>query len=135
MPDTSIINKLGIKSGYKLLIMHAPEGYIASLGQLPEGVVVSEKPDGMYDFVQLFVKNKDDIDHYGLGVIKALKPGGMLWYTYPKKTSGFKTDISRDSGWDAVYAAGYHQVSICSLGDIWSAFRFRPVEDIKSMSK
>lgn len=128
---SSIAKKLGIKKGQRVLIMNAPEGFVEGLSELPEGVTVDTVPDGQYDVVQFFALNKADVDAGTPYVTGALKPGGNLWYAYPKKTSSIKTDIHRDVGWDAVYGAGFDGIALIGLDDTWSSMRFRPVEAVK----
>lgn len=87
MAESSLIKKLGIKPGQKILILNAPEGYMQTLGTLPEGAETETKAEGKYDFVLVFVHNKADVDNYATTAIQPLKPGGLLWFSYPKKSS------------------------------------------------
>jgi hypothetical protein len=127
MADSSLTKKLGLKPGWRALILNAPDGYRALLDPLPEGVDLTATPDGTFDFVQLFAKNKADLAAYAPAAMAAVKPGGMLWISFPKKTSKIQTDISRDTGWDVIQQAGWQGVFLISVDDVWSAMRFRPV--------
>ncbi len=131
MADSSLVKRLGIKPRHRVLVWNAPEGFWEQLGNLPPDVDVKTSPDGHFDVVQVFVLNKADVDQIAAQAVDALKPGGMLWFTYPKKTSKIKTDISRDVGWDAVTRTGNEGIAIISVDDTWSALRFRPTGDIK----
>lgn len=131
----TLIKKLGIKPNQKLLILNAPEGYIESLNDLPAGVEISTSGDGPFEFVQVFAYKKTDVDTYTPQAIQAIKTSGLLWFAYPKKSSKIKTDIHRDSGWEALIAAGWDEIKLIALDDMWSAMRFRPVEDIKRQKK
>jgi hypothetical protein len=126
MADSSLVKKLGLKPGRRALILNAPDGYRALLDPLPEGVDLAATPDGIFDFVQLFAKNKADLAQYAPAAMAALKPGGMLWIAFPKKTSKIQTDISRDTGWDVIQHVGWQGVFLISVDDVWSAMRFRP---------
>ncbi len=132
MADTSLAAKLQVKPGFKMLIMNAPQGYTDLLADLPAGAEFTTSGSGTFDFVQVFVYNKADIDKLAPQAIKAVKPGGMLWFSYPKKTGKIKTDIHRDDGWDAVNKAGWEGVRLISVDDTWSAFRVRPRSELKS---
>ena len=134
-PETALIKKLGIKPGHRLLIMKAPEGYLRELAPLPGGPAVETNGQGPFDYVQLFVDKKGDIDANASKAIQALKPGGLLWFSYPKKSSAIKTDISRDVGWEAVYAAGFRPVTQIAIDATWSALRFRPRADVKPRAR
>ena len=135
MEQNVLIKKLGVKPGQKLLVMNPPPDYIKKLGELPEGTEISTAPEGAFDFVQLFVRKKADIEEQASIAIQALKLGGLLWFAYPKKSSGVKTDITRDIGWEAVRSTGMRPVSLVSIDDTWSALRFRPESDVKARKR
>jgi len=135
MGDTPLVKRLGIKSGNRVLLLNAPEGYDQILGVLPEGVVIATNPTGHYDFVKLFVKSIAEVESQAKTAIEALKAGGVIWFCYPKKSSKIKTDINRDVGWDAAKAEGLEVVSAVSIDDTWSALRFRPLHEIKVMTR
>lgn len=124
MEDAALIKKLLLKPGFRSIVLNAPDGYLAKLGSL----TVENELDGEFDFVHLFVKNKDEVDQMGPKAVEAVKPEGVLWISYPKGSSKIKTDISRDKGWDAIKDRGFIGVSMISIDQTWSAMRFRPVE-------
>ena len=129
MPDSALMKKLAIKPDYTVLVLNAPEEYMERLPAAPK------KAQGPFDFVQMFVHSKADVDSQAPAAIQALKPGGVLWFTYPKKGSGIKTDVSRDVGWDAVYGVGLRPVSLVAIDDTGSALRFRPTSDVVSRKR
>ena len=53
--------------------MNALPGYLESLGDLPEGVRVSEEPEGKYDFVHLFVTNSEALEKLRQMTMDAVK--------------------------------------------------------------
>jgi hypothetical protein len=135
MAGSSLVKKLGIKPGQKMLLLNAPEDYIHLLGTLPDGTEVKTKAAGIFDFVQAFMYNKADIESYANKAIHSLKPGGLLWFTYPKKTSNIKTDITRDTGWEEVIKSGIRPVTQIAIDEAWSALRFRPTDEVKSKNR
>ena len=132
METNPLIKKLRIQPGQRLLILNAPEGYLSNLGQLPDGVEVKDVLDGVFDFVQVFVKSITELEKQVPVAIKAVKYDGLLWICYPKQSSGIKTDINRDTGWSVVQKAGLRPVTQVAIDDTWSALRFRPVERVGS---
>ena len=56
MAESSLVKKLGMKPGQKVLILNAPEDYRRLLGTLPEDVEVESSAEGSFDFVQVFIK-------------------------------------------------------------------------------
>ena len=131
MSETALVKKLGIKPKQRITILNAPERYREQLGTLPADVELATALNGMFDMVHVFVKDKAEVDRYGPKAIRAVKPGGLLWFSYPKKSSKISTDISRDTGWDVVLDAGWRPVMLISIDDVGSAFRFRPLSEMK----
>ena len=130
MPETSLTKKLGIKPGQTLLILNAPEGYVATLTSLSEHANIRTQPDGTYDFVQVFVHNKAELHRNAPIAMQSLKSGGLLWITYPKKTSALKSDISRDILWEELRDTGMQPVTMIAIDETWSALRFRPNSEV-----
>jgi predicted SnoaL-like aldol condensation-catalyzing enzyme len=124
--------KLGLKPDMRALVIAAPSGYLKSLAPLPEGVVISEAMDGTHEFVQFFATRKSDIEKSSSRLLKTAVPGALVWITYPKKTSGVESDLSREAVWAAMEGTGWRPVSQIAIDEIWSALRFRPTEDVKS---
>lgn len=97
---------------------------------MPAGVNAAEKPEGKFDFVHLFVRSIAELEKFGLTAVEASEYDGLLWISYPKKTSKIKTDINRDKGWEVIKQAGLRPVTQVSVNDTWSALRFRPNEQV-----
>lgn len=127
MAENPLIKKLRIQPGQQIAILNAPENYRATLGTLPEGVTVSEEANGRFDFVHLFVSSSAELERLGPAAMSAVKPDGLLWMSYPKTSSGIKTDLTRDGGWKIVEDAGWRGIAQVAIDDTWSATRFRPV--------
>jgi hypothetical protein len=119
-----------IKPGRRLLLLNAPDGYLSQLQPLPEGVELIQAPEGTVEAVHLFVKDRAELEQHAATAINAVKPGGLLWMSYPKKSSKVKTDLTRDIGWDVVTDVGWTGIAQVSIDDTWSAIRFRPAEDV-----
>jgi hypothetical protein len=130
MSETSLVKKLGIRSGQRVLILNAPDGYVELLGELPNGVELSETRMGRFDFVHLFVKDSTELDAYRPAAMDALEYDGLLWISYPKRSSKVKTDLTRDVLWELMKGTGLRPVTQVSLDAVWSAMRFRPTEEV-----
>jgi hypothetical protein len=134
MAPSPLTKKLRIGPGDRVLLVAPPDGFVTMLGELPEGVQVTEATatpeQGAFDVVRTFVRKKADIDCLAPIAFNAAKPGGIVWFTYPKLASKVKTDINRDAGWDAVSAAGWRGVTQIAVDETWSALRFRPEAEV-----
>ncbi|MBL0742170.1 YdeI/OmpD-associated family protein [Chryseolinea lacunae] len=118
--NKTLAAKLKIKSSHTSLVLNAPPKHNAA-----EGLRTKAQAGMVCDFVMAFVKTKRELDALVPKALKALAPDGLLWISYPKKSSGLKTDLTRDRGWDMLTGAGYEPVSVVAVDDTWSALRFR----------
>ena len=126
MSGASLAQKLKIKPGQRIAIVNAPDGYRSELGALPADVELSEQLVGEFDWVQIFVRNKAELDTLFPQVLGALGPASLLWIAFPKGSSRIQTDLTRDVGWDVVQQAGLKWINLISVNPTWSAFSLRP---------
>lgn len=126
MPESPLSKKLKLKSGQRATVLNPPPGYLAELQPLPEGVELGERLEGDYDWVQVFVKDKTELDSLLQPVVAALRPQSLLWIAFPKGSSKNQTDLTRDQGWEAVQAANLKWINLVSVNETWSAFSLRP---------
>lgn len=131
MENEKLIKKLQIRPGSHLLLLNAPESFLAALQPLPKGLTISTLPNGRYDYVHLFAKDSGELNQYAPTALAAVKMDGLFWISYPKKSAKLPTDLTRDEGWDFITEAGYRGVRQVSIDSIWSAVRFREQEDRK----
>ena len=117
--------KLKLQEDITIVVLNAPADYKKSLGELPKGVVIKNKLKKPADFIQLFVKNKAELEEEIFKAVKKLNPDGLIWITYPKGSSGIQTDLTRDKGWECLEAMKMERVSLISFDDNWSAFLMR----------
>ena len=126
MAQSSLFKKLRMHTAGRVLILNAPSGYIESLGAMPEGIQVSEQPGGKVDFVHLFVTNSEQLNKLRQTAIDSVEVDGLLWISYPKRSSKVVTDLTRDVMWKLMGDTGLRPVSQVSVDAVWSALRFRP---------
>lgn len=132
----TIAQKLLLKPGFRLLVLDAPGEAVTMLAPLPDGVGVESEAAGSaeFDAVLAFVRSKADVAARAASIVAAVRPGGLLWAAYPKKSGAIKTDISRDDGWQPMWALGWDTVSLVALDETWSAMRFRPLAETRGES-
>ena len=64
------------------------------------GVVFRAGPDGTFDWIQVFARNRAELRRLAPRAVRALGPDGILWISFPKGTSTLQTDLTRDNGWE-----------------------------------
>ena len=59
MPESPLAKKMKLKPGARAAVIHAPENY---LDQLKHDSEVLQKLSGKFDWVQIFAKDKKELD-------------------------------------------------------------------------
>ena len=60
----------------------------------------------------------------------AIKPDGMIWVSWPKKSSGLQTDLTENLLRDTALPLGLVDIKVCAVDEIWSGLKFViPVKD------
>jgi hypothetical protein len=129
--NEALAKKLRLTPEMKALVLKAPsEHYLTELG-LDADATVAES-ETQYDFVLLFVLSLAELAEHAPEAIRAVKPDGLLWITYPKGSSKIKTDMNRDTGWKLMLTLNVEGVAMISMDDTWSSMRYRPAGAAKS---
>ena len=76
------------------------------------------------DFIFLFAKSRAGLELELLPAAKALAPAGILWISWPKKSSGVATDLTGDAVRQSGLDAGLVDVKVCAVTDVWSGLKF-----------
>jgi len=121
----AIAKKLLIKPETSWLFYNAPAGYPELLEPLPEGLTISFSTNGNFNGIQLFVLNSTDLADGLKVIIPLLKPDTIFWITYPKKSSGIKSDLEMMGSWNEPAKYGLRIVTSVSVNETWTALRFR----------
>ena len=120
----SLIEKLGIKPGFQLLILHPSEQYDLTLGPLPSNVNNNPALDTPLDFIQFFTKSLLELSQEFPGLKKRLRPNGMLWISWPKGLSSLKTDLNENLVREIGLKNGLVDVKISAIDEDWSGLKF-----------
>jgi hypothetical protein len=58
------------------------------------------------------------------GFRDAIAPDGMIWVSWPKKSSGVATDLSDVVVRDTALPLGLVDTKVCAIDDTWSGLKF-----------
>jgi hypothetical protein len=84
------------------------------------------------DFVMMFTKSRVEMTKEFARIGKLLAPAGMLWVSWPKKSSKVATDVDENVVREIGLAAGLVDVKVCAVTEVWSGLKFvRRVKDRK----
>jgi hypothetical protein len=54
----------------------------------------------------------------------AIAPDGMIWVSWPKKSSGVASDLTDIVVRDTALPLGLVDIKVCAIDDVWSALKF-----------
>ena len=126
MPESALAKKMKLKSNLKAAVINAPEDYVETLRH---DTALSPTLKGKFDWIQIFVRNKAELDELAPKAARALRPDSMLWISFPKGSSRIQTDLTRDKGWESLQALDLKWITLVSVNETWSAFALRPYRE------
>ena len=138
---TPLPKKLGIKEGHRVALIHGPEGFEETLGDLPVDVALQRdhsRGKSPFDVIVFFATEAAILRKQFAPLAARLTPAGGLWVAWPKKAARVATDLT-----DAVVRvigldAGLVDNKVCAVDETWSGLRFvvrlkdRPARGAKS---
>jgi len=121
---TPLWKKLGYKAGVSAYVEGEPGNYI-SLLTLPADVVVTWLPRAKseMEFVHLFATSASQLKSKLESVRKRIVPVGVIWVSWPKKSSGVTSDITEDTIRDLALPMGLVDVKVCAVDEVWSGLK------------
>jgi hypothetical protein len=129
---TPLPKKLGIKPAFRVHMANAPDDVCAELREALAECDAPKKPERI-DFAMLFSKSRAELRKEFSRISKLLTPAGMLWASWPKKSSGVATDLTENEVRMIGLEAGLVDVKVCAVTEIWSGLKFvRRLKDRKA---
>jgi hypothetical protein len=123
--NTPLANKLGIKAGSRVIVVGAPAGFAATLGQLPAGSALqyAGTSRGNFDVAVVFTKSLADLVKRFGALQKRMDPAAGLWIAWPKRASGVETDLTEDVVRRVALERSLVDNKVCAIDDTWSGLR------------
>jgi len=133
---TPLPKKLGIKDKFRVSFVELPSDVRAELRDALRTCDVPSDVKGPLDFAMLFTKTQADLKQQFSRTAKQLAPAGMLWVSWPKKSSGVTTDLDENIVRQIGLDAGLVDIKVCAVNEVWSGLKFViRVKDRKTSSK
>jgi hypothetical protein len=108
--------KLGLKSGLRVRIDAAPDGW-----RLDDPPDVRFVPDGPADVILAFVRAPAELDAAGWG--KDIFPDGAVWIAWPRKAAGHVSHVTENGIREAVLPLGLVDVKVAAIDEDWSGVK------------
>jgi hypothetical protein len=126
--STPLVEKLRLEPGFRCLTINARGNFFPLLENLPLGIQFETEVAGEYDWAMLFVTQTQQLIETIPAILPFLVHDGLLWITFPKSSSKFKGDLTREMLWNVMHSHGYKAVTHVYVDQDWTAMRFRLLE-------
>lgn len=120
----SVVQKLGLKPGFRIFVEGLSVPYSDIVGELPDGVRLMKADKAPLDAVHLFATSSKGLAAKLRVYRKAIVPAGMIWVSWPKKASGVATDLTEKELRETALANGLVDIKVCAVNEIWSGLKF-----------
>ncbi len=119
----SLIAKLGWKEGSKAIAIAAPANYSTLTDDAGIVLKKSAPAAGSFDFIHLFVRDAAGLARDLPALEPRLSEGGMIWVSWPKKTSSLFKDLTEDGVRRVCLPLGLVDVKVCAVDNDWSGLK------------
>lgn len=120
---TPLAKKLGLKENFRVWLINQPHHYFSLFADLPHFQLLKRKSKQV-DFIHLFCTHQKELVKLYPAAKSALAIDGMLWVSWPKKTSALPSDLNRDWIRDYILPRGLVDVKVCAVDEDWSGLKF-----------
>jgi hypothetical protein len=118
-----LAEKLGLKPGQRVGLLNAPIGYAAMVGPVLKQVELVDPVRNPISFLHIFVMTAADARRQIKKARTLVADDGTIWISWPKKTSGWKTDVTEDTIRNAALSNDLVDVKVCAVDDTWSGLK------------
>jgi hypothetical protein len=118
---TPLAKKLGIKENFRVAFHKLPAEVKA---ELEAALASSKSASSQLDFAMIFVRSRVEVEKEFARYANRLVPAGMLWVSWPKKTSKVPTDLNDGVIREIGLANRLVDVKVCAVSEIWSGLKF-----------
>jgi hypothetical protein len=120
---TPLAKKLGIKESSRLRLINIPDNYFELLSIPKNEMQIAENIHVKKDFIHFFTKKYTDLLSLLPGLKKEIAMDGMIWVSWPKKSSKISTDLTENLIREFALEIGLVDIKVCSVDDIWSGLK------------
>ena len=122
---TPLEKKLGIKDGYSIQVLNSPKSYLDFFISFPSNVQISTTSEKVtVDFAHIFCSTKKELEEYFLVAKNNLKKTGMIWVSWPKKSSKLTAEIDKFIVMEFGLKNGLVDTKVAAVDADWSGHKF-----------
>lgn len=120
---TPLVRKLGYRPGFRVHWVNAPDDYADLVHPLPEPLDVLPTPEAPLDLIHLFSSDVVELGERLPLLRAALRPTGMIWVSWPKKSSGVPSSITENAVREVAFAHKLVDIKVCAVDAVWSGLK------------
>ena len=132
---TPLVKKLGIQPDLRIGVIQCPGPYGELVADLPPTVEIVTRLGSNLDFVHCFVTERSELAASLPRMLKAIRPDGMIWISWPKRASKVPTDITEDVIRDLALPLGLVDTKVCAVSEVWSGLRLVIRKELRRRSE
>lgn len=127
---TPLEKKLGISKDSKIALYNQPDDYFKLFADPPEVKIIPDK--SKVNLVHYFVKEEKQLLKDITGLKNQIEQNGMIWISWPKKSSKVETDVTENIIRTIALKNGLVDIKVCAVDETWSGLKLViPVKDRK----
>lgn len=120
---TGLAKKLGYKEDFLVKLIHEPKNYFEMLSDLPQNVNFQSNAKQKIDLIHIFAKESKKLFELLIKSKSEIKQNGMIWVSWPKKSSKVETDITETIIREFAIHNGLVDIKVCAVDEIWSGLK------------
>jgi Protein of unknown function (DUF3052) len=121
---TPLPQKLGLKPTFRIAFFQLPPEVKTALKVAVSDCLLVKDVHDPLDFAMIFIKSQAEMKEQFPAFARRLAPAGILWVSWPKKTSGVVTDLNENDVRRIGLTAGLVDVKVCAVNEVWSGLKF-----------
>ena len=120
---TPLAKKLSLKDGMRVWRDGMPDNVAQEIAAEGLQLELLDRPESPIDLAHVFVTDRAALATRLERLLPILAPAGIIWVSWPKKTSKVATDISEDTIREIALPMGLVDVKVCAVDPTWSGLK------------
>ena len=120
---TPLAKKLGFKEGHRVRIKNAPANYLELVSPRPANARISKSLRKNIDILHFFTTSATELETQLPKLMTAINQNGMIWISWPKKSSGVPSSVTEDTIRNVALPLGLVDIKVCAVDEIWSGLK------------
>ena len=131
---TPLAKKLGYKASTRVVLVGAPNDYLAMIEPFAAEVVFERSATYGTDLAHVFVTERAALAKQLSGLRKKLKPEAAVWVSWPKKSAKVRTNVTEEVIRQVALPLGFVDIKVCAVSQVWSGLKLVVRKELRPRS-